>query len=241
MGTLEEIGLLDDQTQIEIPDEIPEEGSNYVPLVQPGKYVFQLPENMELVWTKVDSKKGPRVAAIFNRDNPITVVQDDTYDGYFNGSPVSTLLNNVEYPRGKERIEVADMYYLIQAFEAHLPKEQRTKLTNNLSFVNALKKYAGRMFGATLHWEAYCNPKKNIFVSEEDEDGNRRAVEKEGTPGCQARYTSYARDPKQQIPKNEQGFFVERFDEILVHGDPMGCPASLICNARLGRFTSVTK
>ncbi|MHA2085325.1 MAG: hypothetical protein ACXABD_16330, partial [Candidatus Thorarchaeota archaeon] len=77
MSTLEDLGLVNDETQIEIPDEVPEETSGYVPLVQPGTYVFRLPEDLTTIWTKIDTKeKGTRISAGFTRDNPLVIEQD---------------------------------------------------------------------------------------------------------------------------------------------------------------------
>jgi hypothetical protein len=241
MSTLEELGLGQDQTEIEIPDEVPEESSGYVPLPQPGEYVFQLPTDLSTVWAKLESKKGVRVSAGFTRENPLVITQDTKYDGYYKDYPLTTYINNIEYPRGREGVEVSDMYYLIRAFEASLPDEEKSALNNNASFVRALEKHAGKFFKARLSWRAYCNERKNIFIRIEDAEGNVTVEEQEGTPGCGASYSNYARDVNRRIPVGEDGLFKERFEEFEVHGDPDGCPASLICNGRLGRFATVTK
>lgn len=244
MSTLEELGLDVDETPIEIPDEVPEETSGYMPMVQPGKYVLKLPEDMETLWTKIDTKdKGTRISAGFKKDNPITVFQDDNFGGEFANSPVVTFINNNEFPRGRERVEVSDMFYLIRALEANLPDEEKSLLTNNASFVTALKKHAGKLFIATVAWKAYCNPNKNIYLALYNEDGTTASVdEQEGTPGCGAEYTTYSRDPLTKIPKYpDSDRFKERFEEYEAHGQQDGCPARLMANIRLGRFAAVTK
>lgn len=243
MSTLDELGLSTDETPIEIPDEVPEESSGYVPLVQPGRYVFKLPDNMETIWTKIDTKdKGPRVSAGFTKDSPLVVVQDDTWDKEFNNAPVTTFINNIEFPRGREGVEVADMYYLIKALEANLPDEEKSPLSTNPTFVKAMQKHAGKMFIATVQWEAYCNPNKNIYIAMYNDDGTTASVdEQEGTLGCGAKYVSYTSGKYPQIPKHEDGRFKDRFDEFEVHGEDDGCPARLMANIRLSKFAPVTK
>ena len=46
MSKLEELGQLEDEAQIEIPEEVPEESTGFVPLVQPGIYIFKLPDDL---------------------------------------------------------------------------------------------------------------------------------------------------------------------------------------------------
>ncbi len=236
MSTLEELGILDDEALIEIPDDIPEESSGYVPLVQPGKYVLRLPSDLSAIWTAFDARdKGKRVSAGFIKDNPLTVEEDEQY-GLFKKSPVTTFINNVEYPRGREGVLVSDMFYLIRALEANLPEDERSLLKTNKDYVTALQKYEGKLFKATIAWTAYCNPSKNIWMAVEDEEGNRRTEEQEGTPGCGRNYTSYARNPEERIPQGDDEFFLERFDEYDVHGDEQECPAVLRANIKLSRF-----
>lgn len=236
MGKLEELGLLDDEAQIEIPEDVPEESTGYVPLVQPGKYVLRLPSDLSEVWTAFDAKdKGKRISAGFIKNNPLIVEADEGYDMFVN-SPITTFVNNVEYPRGREGVPVSDMYYLIRALEANLDDASKSVLKTNKDYVIALQKHAGKLFKVTIAWSAYCNPNRNLWMAVEDADGNRRTEEQEGTPGCGANYTTYARNPMERIPKGEDNFFLERFDEFEVHGDEAGCPAVLRANIKLSRF-----
>jgi hypothetical protein len=199
-----------------------------------------LPEDLTTIWTKIDTKeKGTRISAGFTRDNPLVIEQDNEFDGFYKNSPVTTYINNIEYPRGKERVEIPDMYYLITALEANLPKEQKSKLVTNADYVRALQKQAGKLFKARLHWETYCNPNKNIYAAVEDAEGNTTVKEQEGTPGCEKKYVSYDSNKYTKIPTDENGAFKDRFDEAEV--DPNGCPASLIANAKLSQFAAVTK
>lgn len=239
MGTLEDLGLVEDKTQVEIPDEIPEEGSNYIPLVQPGSFIFKLPDDMSAIWYKRDTNQGPRITAGFTRDNPLIVTGDS--NGDYIASPVVTFISNAERPRGRERVPVPDMFYLLAVLEKDVSeKELKAKLKNNVDYVNMLRKHEGQEFQADIHWEAYCNPNKNIWMTIVDENNNPRLAEQEGTPGCGSGYNSFSRDKKRQIPKDENGF-MERFEEVLVHGDPDGCPATLNSQIRLSRYVAVVR
>jgi len=236
MSKLEALGIGEEE-QIEMPEEIPEEREGRQPLVQPGVFTFKLPDDMSNVWGVFDSKKGKRIYASFNKENALTVHKSDPkYEGYFDGWVVNLLINNLEYPRGPERIEVADMTYLIKALEAK--EEKKTKLTTNKAFAETLSKFAGGLFVAELTWNAYCNPNKDIYMNIRDDEGKViKAEVQEGNVGCGASYNSYSRDPLKAIPVDgETGFFLERFEETEVHGEDYGCPAVLFCNARLGRF-----
>ena len=237
MSKLEELNLNDDEV-IEVPEEVPEESTGYIPLVQPGIYMFQLPGDLENVWSTFEAtKKGvTRVSAGFSREYPLIVLEDEAkFGGEFRGLPVTAYINNLEYSRrGKDGVEVADMFYLIKALEANLPDEDQSKLSNNRSYINALKRHAGRAFRASVHWEAYCNPKKDIYMTIEDENGTPRAQVQEGTLGCGGSYNSYSRDLTTRIPADETGRFKERFDEMEVPGQE--CPAHLFSRIKLSRF-----
>ena len=239
MGTLEDLGLVEDNTQVEIPDEIPEEGSTYIPLVQPGTFFFKLPDDMSAIWYKRETQRGPRITAGFTRENPLTVTGDSTGD--YIGTPVVTFISNAERPRGRERVLVPDMFYLLASLEKDISeKELKAKLKTNTDYVTMLRKHEGREFQAEVHWEAYCSPQKNIWMTVLDENNNKRLEEQEGTPGCGASYNTYSRDASKRIPKDENGF-MERFEEVLVHGDPDGCPATLNSQIRLSRYVAVVR
>jgi len=236
MSKLEELAIGEEE-QIEMPEDIPEEKEGRQPLVQPGVYTLKLPDDLSNVWGVFDSKKGKRIYASFNKENALTIYKSDPkFEGYFDGWSVNLLINNLEYPRGPERIEVADMTYLIKALQAKETK--KTPLTTNKAFAETLSKYTGGLFIAELTWNAYCNPNKDIYMNIRDEDGKVIKAEiQEGNVGCGASYNSYSRDPGKAIPiDGETGFFTERFEETEVHGEDYGCPAVLFCNARLGRF-----
>lgn len=239
MSKLDELGIGEEE-KIEMPDDVPEEKERRVELAQPSTYVFRLPENMDNIWGVFDSKKGKRIYASFNKENALTIYQDDKFEHYHEGRPVNLLINNLEYPRGAERIEVADMTYLIKALES--TTGSKTKLTTNKAFADALSKFGGALFEAELSWNAYCNPNKDIYVQERDEnDVATKATQQDGQTGCSKSYNSYARNKLERIPEDENNWFIERFEETTVHGDEYVCPAILFANARLGRFKAVTE
>jgi hypothetical protein len=226
MSTLEELGIGGEEEKIEVPAEVPEEMDSRIPLIQPGKYVLQLPQDMSTIWGSFETKKGQtRIYASFSRDYTLTVVGEGEYKDH----PLAASINN----------------YLIQALEANLPEDEQSLkgLTSNKAFHDALVKYAGAKFRAELSWSAYCHPGQPMYVTQEDpETGVLRAIKQENTEGCGANVTSYgpekwdAVNKKGRIPK-ENGRYMEAFDEYLVHGDyDNGCPARLFSKPRLNRF-----
>lgn len=240
MSRLEELEIGPEE-KIEVPAELPEEMESRIPLVQPGKYVFQLPNDMSQLWGSFETKAGDtRIYASFSMDNMLTVVSEGDYKDH----PLAASINNVAYPRGgKEGTAISDMNYLIAALEANLPESERATLNSNQAFHDAMLKYGGARFKAELSWTAYCHPAKPMYVTQEDpETGVLRAQKIEGTEGCGSNYTSYgpqnydAANKKGRIP-SEGGLFLEAFDEYLVHGDmENGCPARLFSKPRLSRF-----
>lgn len=238
MSTLEELGIGAEE-KIEVPTELPEEMESRIPLIQPGKYVFQLPEDLTSLWGTFKTKTGSdRLYIAFSMENTLTCISKGEYEGH----PLAASVNNVAYPRGGDTA-IADMNYLIAALEGET--DSPAVLNSNQAFYDALNRFGGKRFRAELSWTAYCHPGKPMYVTQEDpETGTRRAEKIEGTEGCGANIATYgpaiwnAAEKKGRIPK-EDGKFMEAFDEVLVHGDyENGCPARLFSKPRLNRFKS---
>jgi hypothetical protein len=127
-------------------------------------------------------------------------------------------VSNVERPRGKDKIKVSDMAYLLRA----LGHDKPLKNGANLDWAKALLQYAGKEFDATIEVQAFCNDKKDIYA--EDGQGGSQVVE--GTKGCGARY--YQRDLE---GLKENGVYPERFT---CTGNNGACGASLRINNQFG-------
>lgn len=176
MASLKDLGLKNDAVGSDVDfDHLPKVGG-FRPLIQPGNFRFRLPTNMGNLWEKVDASKGERVAAQFDQDTPLVIVQSP--GGTYNGEPFQTRISNVERPRGREKIEVSDMDYLLRA----LGHKERPK--TNAAYIQALMQYPGKEFSATVEVQYSCNPNKDIYV----DDGNGGSQQVPDHKGCGARY-----------------------------------------------------
>lgn len=190
---LNELGLtnevLDDIDYDNLPEEKSSEG--FIPTLQPGVYVFELPTNLAECWEVVGRQGKKRVQAVLHGENSLTVHLKDNSTQAF-----SAWINNHAYPRGsKEGPLASDLQYLIRAFDPTLQPK------TNPDFVEALNKQAGKKFKATVVWKAYCNPARAAYFFNEETGKAEESAEK----GCGANYYQNV------IPRDEQGNYDERF------------------------------
>lgn len=159
--SLSELELKDEPLPAGSLEDLPEFGS-FAPPPQPGPYRFKLPSDLSKVWDVFDvTGKGQRVKAIFDRDNPLLIVQ--SFDGKANGDTFHTRLSNLERKRGKEGPEVSDLDYLLAAFGV----KERPK--SNRAYIEAIKPQAGKEFAADVSYNYSCNEQKKIrgYVGEQ--------------------------------------------------------------------------
>lgn len=222
MPSLKELGLTNEQVGGDVDfDNLPKVGG-FTPLLQPGKYVFQLPAAQQLgnAFDVVESKQGKRLQVIFDQNAPLLVVSSP--GNTRNGEPFQQRISNVERARGKDKILVSDLDYLLRAVgHAARPK-------TNPDYAQAVLAHAGERFEGTVEVQYSCNPNKNIYI----DDGTGQATEVEGKPGCGARY--YQKDVADQ--KDEHGHYPER---ITCGGE--NCGASLRAFAQISVFAPAPK
>lgn len=176
-------------------NEIPEETSEYTPPLQPGSYVFSLPSNLNSIWEVIERSGQKRVQAVFHNTDALTVHLPNNETRSF-----SAWISNHPFPRGKEKIEVSDMQYLLRILEPAATPQTNTE------FVDLLKKHGGDRFKANVTWSAFCNPNKDAyFETAPDEAGNTSVVVQEGTKGCGENYYQKA------IPRDDAGMFADTF------------------------------
>lgn len=214
-GSLQDLGLGNEKLEGAEFGDIPENlGQSFVDPPQPGKYRFKFPTNMTAIWAGIDSEKhGKRINAIFNEGSSLTIVQSPNTTT-LPGEEFDTRISNVPRERTKEKILVSDMDLLLRAMGV----TQRPK--TNKDYAQALMKFGGKEFEATVEWSYRCDPKKEIYA--DDGTGNQQKVE--GKFGCGARY--YQRD----VPK-ENGLQPIR----ITCGNPE-CGASIRAFANLTGF-----
>lgn len=185
--SLQDLGLVEEQLPTQTLDELPEFGQFQDP-PQPGPYRFKLPTDLSAVWDLVDASKtggkGQRVRMIFDRDHPLTIVK--AADEKLVGERFDTRISNVERTRGKDKtIEVSDLDYLLKALG------EKVRPQTNKQYIETIKKYAGKEFGADVSFSWRCSKDRNIRVADpQDPDG--KLTEVENTPGCGKGY--YQRD-----------------------------------------------
>jgi len=179
--SLQDLDLKEEVLPAQSLDDLPEVGG-FTPLPQPGAYKFALPADLSGVWDVFDTQKGQRVRMILDRDHPLTIVASPGNKS--NGDSFQTRLANAERPRGKERIEVSDLDYLLKALG------EKVRPTSNRGYIEALGKHGGGQFAADLNYNWTCSDSRNIWVLEGEE---RKEVE--GQKGCGWRYYIGTKSP----------------------------------------------
>lgn len=177
-------------------DELPDEYTPRTPPLYPSTYRFRLPPDLSQVWDAREYEGiGQRVTAQLYGDNALVVTQSK--DGEREQDPCNVFISNRERPRGRkgEQINVSDMDYLLRALQ------HNGRPRTNKEYVEALSSHAGEEFVADVEWNAYCNPKKDMYVENEEGTGVEKA---EGNTGCG---TSYYQN---EIPKVD-GVYQSRF------------------------------
>lgn len=228
MAKLSDLNLKNEQVGGDVDfDHLPKTGG-FGPALQPGTYRFRLPDTARLneAFDVINIGKGPkagqqRLNVVFDQNAPLTIVQaPERYKDRI-GEPYQTRISNMERPRGKDKIEVSDLDYLLKALGAKKPAG--TKWTNT-QYAQALLPFAGKEVTADQEFSWQCREDKDIYV--EDGDGNTQQIE--GTKGCGARYYQ-GRD----VEKQADGTYPER---ITCVGREGSCGASLRAFGSLTNF-----
>lgn len=216
MPSINELNLVDEEQPPQDVDDLPPQGFVSTPLPKPGTHLFQLPKKIDNTWETVDTQDGQRVKAVFADEATLTVD---------NANPFRTQISSVERARGKDKIKVSDLAYLLKAL-GHPTVPRKSS-----EYINALNGYGGGAFKADVRWSAFCNPKKAIYIYNED---GKIVKHPEGKQGCNTRYVQ---DPYQstvstiaELPRQEDGSWAESFQ--------CGCGNELRVFAELNNFRS---
>lgn len=180
--SLENLGLSNEQLQGASFDDIPENiGQSFPDPPQPGTYRFRLPASMAAIWAKVASANhGERINALFEEGAELVIVQSP--GGAHNGEEFRYRCSNVPRERTKEKILVSDMDLLLRALG------ETARPSTNKAYAQALMKYAGKEFTATVEFSWRCRDDKEIYV----DDGAGGTAKVDGKMGCGTRF--YQRD-----------------------------------------------
>lgn len=203
--SLAELGLKEEQLPTADLSEIPELGS-YTPPPQPGRYRFRLPANMTQVFDTIDATVNgvqvQRIKVIFDQEKPLMIVQTPAHRTEYLNTPFTTQISGRERPRGKEKIEVSDLAYLLKALGI-------VKAPTNQSIVQQLMTKGGAEFNADITYSFGCREDKEIYVR--DPNDPNKTVKCDGTVyqtkmGCGKRYYQ-----DRDVKKDEHGNYPLEF------------------------------
>jgi len=169
-------------------DDIPAERGGFAPPPEPGSYRFTLPTPINNFDTIATEKYGERLNVIFDASAPLVIAQSP--GKVHDGETFEPRLSNVPRPRGKEKVLVSDMDYVLKALG------DAKKPVSNLAYAQALQKHAGKQFGADVEWSWSCNPKRagrwkyedGSVAKVEDAESTLDGEDAGFKPGCGARY-----------------------------------------------------
>jgi hypothetical protein len=203
----------------EAPAEIPEQRGGFKPLLQPGDYEFQLPQNLKDLWEP--TADGKNISLVFS-ESPLIVSRARDAQviglGYY-GQISSRPFNRAR--KGEPDVLVDDLTYLLKY---GLKDDRRPKTKTELGAY--ISEHASGFFMAQVEWSANCNEKAVRFVA----DANGQSVaDPSGKVGCAKKYKQY----RDEIPRAEDGTYQERF--------LCQCGASLRCFGNLSRFRPATE
>ena len=201
--TLNDLNLVEETlpTAGQALDDLPTFGG-FAPPPQPGPFRFKLPSDLSGVWDTMETQhktesnpKGTRVKMVFDQNNPLTIVQSHTQNRY-KGEAFQCNINNNERKRGKAGAggEHSDMDYLCAAFEP-----TKAKPTSNKGYIERVRTYGGREFGADIRWSWSCNKTRNIRVRNPGGD----VVEVENKLGCGNNYYQEDIKPEMKLANGE--------------------------------------
>ncbi len=177
-------------------DDAPEFNS-WAPPPQPGTYRLKLPGDLTHAWDvytrESDGKQFVRL--LLDKDAPLLIVQ--AKDPSVIGEPFQTRLANQPRPRGKDKIEVSDLDYLLKACGV------KTRPAGNKAMIETVKQQIGKEFTAEISYSWNCSDDRNIRV----DDGAGGVKEVENQKGCGAKYYQDDRTGKveQKIAKGADG------------------------------------
>lgn len=235
MPKLSDLGLTNEQVGENIDyGSIPDQMGAFAPLPQPGTYRFKFPTKLDDLWEVFDHPNGQppgkRIRANFDDSHPLLIIQSP--GGEKDGEPFTTRISNAERPRGKKtdpvRPNVSDMDYVLRDVFAQTakPKDREGRIGTNPAYAQTFMQLAaGQEMTADVEWNWFCNPKKNIYVS----NGQGGFQEVQGQVGCN---TTYYQGDVDKIPSNP-----DDPNSPKVFPERVGCQ----CGASVRAFANLTR
>lgn len=186
MPKLSDLGLTNEQVGEALKyDEMPDQMGSFPDPPQPGVYRFKFPDRLDNIWESFDHENGnppgKRIRAKFDDSSPLTIIQSPL--GLLNGTPFNTSITNAERKRGRKDDAsapfISDMDYINRDVWGLKSKP----VGGNVGYAQEFMKHAGGEMTATVTWNWFCNPKKNIYV-----DNGQGAMTEMEQKGCKTSY-----------------------------------------------------
>ena len=227
---------------------IPEERGGGLPdLLQPGTYLFKLPDSLENSWTTMNTQKGQRVALKFKDPDPLVVVK--VLSAAVNGKPIASpgdfwygQISGLEMniaPFGEPEFLFPELGRLLQI----LGSQEKIKNGENTKFVKEVNKYGGASFIADNDWSVSLQSKKGRVRRIWDAEANRSVEDPTGKIEPDFKAVTY-KGKHFQIPRDpETGLFVQEFqanDAIVEDGVVVSPPTYVRCFQNLKRFRAAS-
>ena len=187
MPRLQELGLTTEQVGEAIDyGTMPDQMGGFSEPPQPGVYRFRFPTRMDDLWETFDhvngKPPGKRLRARFDDSHPLTIVQSPL--GALDGEPFQTSITNAERRRGKKDDPTAPFISDMDYINRDVWGLQTKPTGGNVGYAQEFQKHGGTELTATVTWNWFCNPKKNIYV--QNEQG--ASVEVPNQAGCGRSY-----------------------------------------------------
>lgn len=227
----------DDPKAVKDLADLPEVRGQRVAPPPPLRYTFKLPAALgDESWDifeyseegDIDSSTGkPRVkqavTVIFDGDAALIIANAPALAKDWLGLPFSTRINTRPRGRGKDRIPVSDMEYLLAALG-------ETQVAGNKDAVAKVQKHLSQEFDADIEYSSNCRKDKPIYFP----DGKGGTVLMDGTNGMEAKLGCGKRYYHSQLPKDPTtGYAATEFQ--------CSCGAMLLSFANLTRFGATKK
>jgi hypothetical protein len=240
MAKLGDIKTLGEKNKVDT-SALPEQFEQRDPLPQPGRgVIIMLPHISPSSDGFLDLDEVKKVGFVFGgKEDPSSALRvvHHPSDPACEDGKFRWRVTNEEKSWDEEKGDASSSFaYLLRAAD---PTISLPEGSTNADYLNALLASGGRLIKASIDWNANCNPKKNIYV--EQEDGS--VAEQEGALGCGAYYALktrtvkkgknagrvYNKIPNEVNPENglETSRFAQRFTCAGVLKDGSACGASI--------------
>lgn len=177
-----------DEQQVESLDQLQETGS-FLPMLQPGVYEFQIPANVDEVYSLVDEHQQEWKAestgvqylkAAFDDAHPLKITGAPPAMANRVGEPFRANVTNVprDWKVGGVPTKVKDFLYLLKKL-GHKVVPKTTK-----DYVDALSSYAGKTFKSPIDVSWGCNKKRKARFWVVDAAHPAGAEVESVQPGC---------------------------------------------------------